>query len=88
MKLTKFVAFLSGGKMALLDPASLNERAVLVKSGASSFAINANDYIAVSLGKKVQLFHLDLPTSKYIPLAVGKSNEMATPDQIMKMGMN
>jgi hypothetical protein len=85
MKLTKFLAIRTAGKLVLLDPATHMEKGVLAKSGATTFAINPNDQMAVAFGKKIQLFHLDLKSTKYLPLPVNKKNELTIPDTISKM---
>ena len=86
LKLTRFVAVLSGGRVDLLDPGTLVPKNHISKSGATNFAINATDSLAIAHGKKIQLFNFDLKTAQFIAMTIGKSNEIAVGDVIIKVG--
>eukprot|EP01022_Parablepharisma_sp_SALTPOND_P022285 TRINITY_DN448_c0_g1_i1.p1 TRINITY_DN448_c0_g1~~TRINITY_DN448_c0_g1_i1.p1 ORF type:complete len:947 (+),score=150.37 TRINITY_DN448_c0_g1_i1:3051-5891(+) len=88
LRLTKLLVVLTGGKVVVLNPATLEEKAVLVKSGASTFAVNGNDYIAVAVSKKVLFYFFDLQKVTFLPLTLTKSNEMPLHEQVNKMVWN
>lgn len=86
LKLTKLLVVLSGGRVSVLNTGTLGEKKVLVKSGATTFTINSNDYIAIAVNKKVQFYFFDLQKVEFLPALFGKSNEFPLHDQIYKMG--
>ena len=88
LKLTKLIIALTAGKVIILNPATLEEKDVLVKASANSFAINANDYIAISIGKKVAFFFFDLQKVKFTPHTIGKTNEILLQEPTNKMIWN
>ena len=85
--MTSRIIVLTNGKVMLLDPATLEEKSVLVKSGATTFAINSNDSIAIAVSKKVLFYYFDLQKVTIAPLILGKSNEAVLHDQVSKVGI-
>lgn len=87
LKMTKLLVVLTGGRVVVLNPATLEEKATLVKSGATTFAINGNDYVAVAANKKVLFYYFDLQKVSFVPLNISKNNEIPLPDPITKMSI-
>jgi len=88
LKLTKLLVVLTDGKVVVLNPATLDEKIVLLKSGGTSFAINFNECIAIAAGKKVVFFIFDLKVADFKPLTLGKTNEVQLHDAIIKLIWN
>ena len=89
LKLSRFVAVLSDGKISLLDSSTLETKKVLVKSGATLFAASPSDYIGIASGKKLSIQYYDFPAKQFLPVIIDKKpKEIAFPEQILKMSWN
>ncbi|MDR3582413.1 MAG: hypothetical protein P4L67_04035 [Candidatus Pacebacteria bacterium] len=85
LKLSKMLLVMSDGKVTVMKP-TMEEKTVLVKSGATTFAINEMDRVAIAVGKRVLFFYFELSTANFAPLNLSKSNEIALPEQVAKLG--
>lgn len=84
MQNSKSILALVDSNLILLEPTGLEIRKTFTKS-AIAFAINFDEGIAVSTGKKVLFFAYNTQADDFVPAIVGKSNEISFPDQVEKL---
>lgn len=88
LKVSKFIAVLSDGKISLVDIDTFSVKSILVKSGVTMFAGSSNDYIAIASGKKITIQYYDTATKQFLSIGDKKPKEFPFPEQIIKMAWN
>ena len=85
---TKLLVVLTGGKATTFNPATLQEKKELVKSGARAIATNENEYIAVGVGKFVLFFYFDKKQLTFLPLKFGEKSQIHVNAEVMHLEWN
>eukprot|EP00826_Nyctotherus_ovalis_P034830 TRINITY_DN2934_c0_g2_i1.p1 TRINITY_DN2934_c0_g2~~TRINITY_DN2934_c0_g2_i1.p1 ORF type:complete len:922 (-),score=323.30 TRINITY_DN2934_c0_g2_i1:94-2859(-) len=71
-----------------MNPASLEEKKVLVKSKATALATNEDEYIAIGVGKFILFYYFDIKKLDFLPLSFGDKTQIHVNDDVIRLEWN
>eukprot|EP01022_Parablepharisma_sp_SALTPOND_P004516 TRINITY_DN120428_c0_g1_i1.p1 TRINITY_DN120428_c0_g1~~TRINITY_DN120428_c0_g1_i1.p1 ORF type:complete len:983 (+),score=128.19 TRINITY_DN120428_c0_g1_i1:95-2950(+) len=88
MRNSNNIAVLNHGVLSILDGNTLAMKKTLGKN-VTAFSVNpTNDWIAMAIGKKIQLFAYKPETNDFANVVFGKSAEISAPDSVSMLVWN